>query len=69
MMVGIAGNEEKANDIELGSKVVRHDAIEIEWRNITYKTAPMKDVESKTLIYPMSGVAKPGEMLAIMGTR
>lgn len=60
MMVGIEGGETKNQDdsivdVELGTKVLRNDAIAIEWRNIKYRTAPKKDDEGKTLIHTMSG--------------
>lgn len=61
-MIGIEGGEAKYQDdnivdIELGMKEknLRRDEIAIEWRNVTYKTAPKKDEEGKTLLYTMSG--------------
>lgn len=43
------------------------NSIVLEWSDITY-TVPGADGGVKTLLHPMAGVAKPGELLAVMGT-
>jgi ABC-type multidrug transport system ATPase subunit len=60
---GVSVDIEKAQDFIPN----RQEAITLEWTNITYSTSG-KNGEKKTLIYPMSGIVNPGEMLAIMGT-
>jgi len=45
----------------------RDDTITLSWERLTYSIVD-KEKQSKTLIHPMSGEARPGEMLAIMGT-
>ena len=45
-----------------------NDTIGLQWNNITYSSTATKNDPGKVLIHPMSGVANPGELLAIMGT-
>ena len=44
--------------------------VKLEWSNISY-SVPVGDkenIEMKTILHPISGSAKPGELFAIMGT-
>ena len=45
----------------------RDDMITLSWDRLTYITLD-QEKQQKTIIHPMSGEARPGEMLAIMGT-
>jgi len=43
-----------------------NNEITLSWQNISYSI--QNDKEIKTILHPISGVAYPGELMAIMGT-
>lgn len=55
------------------SAFASHATVLLKWENISYqvevKNSATKKMESKTVLEPMSGFAKPGELLVIMGPR
>jgi ABC-type glutathione transport system ATPase component len=50
--------------------VKKSEPVKIEWKDLSY-TIEIKSKETsefKTILHPLTGAAKPGEVLAIMGT-
>lgn len=62
--VSISGS--KANYTSINQSGKRQ--ITLQWSNIEYTVQDPESGSSKTLLQPMSGEARPGELLGIMGT-
>lgn len=52
-------------DVEASTKL---NNVTLEWQSLQYSVTDAKTKAEKILLHPMSGVAVPGKLLAVMGT-